>query len=88
MFSVVRNAKVNTRLKSEALLQNKKMRYRTLTRVEVEELHKKTDGQEMFAVFSKSENGQEEKYNVAFKEDDEKRIESIIGTQSKPGFRR
>ncbi len=88
LFSVTRNSKVNTRLKSEALLNGKQMRYRTLTRVEVEELHKQTGGQEMFAVFSKSENGQEEKYNVAYKEDDEKRIESIIGTQSKPRFRR
>ena len=88
LFSVTRNSKVNTRLKSEAALGGKQMRYRTLTRTEVEELHKQSGGQEMFAVFRKSENGQEEKYNVAFKENDEKRIESIIGTQSKPGFRR
>ena len=88
LFSVTRNSKVNTRLKSEAALGGKQMLYRTLTRTEVEELHKQTGGQEMFAVFSKSENGQEEKYNVAFKEDDEGKIESIIGTQSKPGFRR
>ena len=84
LFSVTRNSKVNTRLKSEALLNGKQMRYRTLTRVEVEELHKQTGGQEMFAVFSKSENGQEEKYNIAFKEEDEQKIESIIGTQRKP----
>ena len=88
LFSVVRNAKVNTRLKSEALLHNKKMRYRTLTRVEVEELHKQTDGQEMFAVFSKSENGQEEKYNVAFKEDDEQKIDTILQNTNKPKFRK
>ena len=54
-----------------------------MTRVEVEELHKQTEGKEMFAVFSKGE-----KYNVAYKEDDEKKIESIIGTQNKPRFRR
>ncbi len=88
LFSVTRNSKVNTRLKSEAALGGKQMRYRTLTRTEVEELHKQTGGQEMFAVFSKSENGQEEQYNVAYKEDDEKKIENIIGTQNKPGFRR
>ena len=88
LFSVTRNSKVNTRLKSEALLNGKQMRYRTLTRVEVEELHKQTGGQDMFAVFSKGENGQEEQYNVAYKEDDEKKIESIIGTQNKPRFRR
>ena len=88
LFSVTRNSKVNTRLKSEAMLNGKQMRYRTLTRVEVEELHKQTGGQDMFAVFSKSENGGEEKYNVAYKEDDEKKIEGIIGTQSKPRFRR
>ena len=40
LFSVTRNSKVNTRLKSEALLNGKQMRYRTLTRVEVEKLHK------------------------------------------------
>ena len=88
LFSVTRNSKVNTRLKSEAALGGKQMRYRTLTRTEVEELHKQTGGQEMFAVFSKSENGQEEKYNVAFKEDDEKRINSIIATQNTARFRR
>ena len=75
IFSVARNSKVNTMLKSDALLNGKKLRYRTLTRVEVEELHKQIGGQEMFAVFSKGE-----KYNVAYKEDDEKKIESIIGT--------
>ena len=55
---------------------------------EVEELHKQTDVHEIFAVFSKSENGQEKQYNVAYKEDDEKKIENIIGTQSRPRFRR
>ena len=75
-------------MKSEVLLNGKQMRYRTLTRVEVEELHKQTGGQDMFAVFSKGENGQEEQYNVAYKEDDEKKIESIIGIQNKQRFRR
>ena len=83
IFSVARNSKVNTMLKSDALLNGKKLRYRTLTRVEVEELHKQTGGQEMFAVFSKGE-----KYNVAYIEDNEKKIESIIGTQGKPKYRR
>ena len=62
LFSVTRNSKVNTKLKSEALLNGKQMRYRTLTRFEVEELHKQIGGQEMFAVFSKGENGQDEPY--------------------------
>ena len=88
LFSVTRNSKVNTRLKSEAALGGKQMRYRTLTRTEVEELHKQTGGQEMFAVFSKSENGQEEKYNVAFKEEDEGRIDTILSSSNKPTLRR
>ena len=88
LFSVTRNSKVNTRLKSEALLNGKQMRYRTLTRVEVEELHKHTGGQEMFAVFSKGENGQEEQYNVAFKEDDEQKIDTILSSTNKTKFRR
>ena len=88
LFSVTRNSKVNTRLKSEALLNGKQMRYRTLTRVEVEELHKQTGGQDMFAVFSKGENGQEEQYNVAFKEDDEQKINTILNSTNKPKFRR
>ena len=88
LFSVTRNSKVNTRLKSEAALGGKQMRYRTLTRTEVEELHKQTGGQEMFAVFSKSESGQEEQYNVAFKEDDEQKIDTILSSSNKPTFRR
>ncbi len=74
-------------LKSDALLNGKKLRYRTLTRVEVEELHKQTGGQEMFAVFSKGENGQEEKYNLAFKEDDEQKIDTILSKKNKPKLR-
>ena len=88
LFSVTRNSKVNTRLKSEAALGGKQMRYRTLTRTEVEELHKQSGGQEMFAVFSKSENGQEAQYNVAFKEDDEQKIDTILNSTNKPKFRR
>ena len=88
LFSVTRNSKVNTRLKSEALLNGKQMRYRTLTRVEVEELHKQIGGQEMFTVFSKGENGQDEQYNVAFKEDDEQKIDTILNSTNKPEFRR
>ena len=89
LFSVVRNAKVNTMLKSEALLHNKKMRYRVLTRTQVEKLQKETQGQEIFAVFSKNdETHQEEKYNVAFKEDDEQTIDTILENTYKPKFRR
>ena len=89
LFSVVRNAKVNTMLKSEALLHNKKMRSRVLTRTQVEKLQKETQGQAIFAVFSKNdETHQEEKYNVAFKEDDEQTIDTILENTYKPKFRR
>lgn len=88
LFSVSRNSKVNTRLKAEALLDGKQMRYRTLTRMQVEQLHKQTDEQEMFAVFSKCKQARDERYNIAFKEDDEQKIDTILGTDSKPRFRR
>lgn len=80
LFSVGRNSKVNTRLKAEALLCGKKMRYRTLTREQVEQLAESTDGQELFAVFSKNAKGENlnGQYNIAFKEDDSEKIDSAL----------
>ncbi|MEE3451751.1 MAG: hypothetical protein VZR27_13870, partial [Acutalibacteraceae bacterium] len=80
LFSVGRNAKVNTRLKAEALLGGQKLLYRTLTREQVEQLAADTQGQELFAVFDKktdgaSTNGQ---YNIAFKEDDTEKIDKAL----------
>ena len=80
LFSVGRNQKVNTRLKSEALLGGQKMRYRTLTREQVEQLAEQTEGQELFAVFDKKANGESlnGQYNIAFKEDDQQKIEEAL----------
>ena len=80
LFSVGRNQKVNTRLKSEALLGGQKMRYRTLTREQVEQLAEQTEGQELFAVFDKKANGESlnGQYNIAFKEDDQQKIEEVL----------
>ncbi len=80
LFSVGRNAKVNTRLKAEALLGGQKMRYRTLTRVQVEQLDEDMQGQELFAVFDKKTDGAitTGQYNIAFKEDDTEKIEQAL----------
>ena len=80
LFSVGRNQKVNTRLKSEALLGGQKMRYRTLTREQVEQLAEQTEGQELFAVFDKKANGESlnGQYNIAFKEEDQQKIEEAL----------
>ena len=80
LFSVGRNQKVTTRLKSEALLGGQKMRYRTLTREQVEQLAEQTEGQELFAVFDKKANGESlnGQYNIAFKEDDQQKIEEVL----------
>ena len=56
------------------------MQYRTLTRLQVEQLATNTQGQELFAVFDKKtdradQNGQ---YNIAFKEDDTEKIEQAL----------
>ena len=86
LFSVGRNQKVNTRLKSEALLGGQKMRYRTLTREQVEQLAEQTEGQELFAVFDKKANGESlnGQYNIAFKEDDQPKIEEALKKPKKP----
>ena len=80
LFSVGRNAKVNTRLKAEALLGGQKMRYRTLTRVQVEQLDEDMQGQELFAVFDKKTDGAitTGQYNIAFKEGDMEKIEQAL----------
>lgn len=80
LFSVGRNAKVNTRLKAEALLGGQKMRYRTLTRVQVEQLDEDMQGQELFAVFDKKTDGAitTGQYNIAFKEDDTEKIDKAL----------
>ena len=79
LFSVGRNSKVNTRLKSEALLGGKKMRYRVLSREQVEQLAESV-GEDRFAVFSKNAQGENlnGQYNVVFKEDDTAEIESAL----------
>ena len=79
MFSVTRNSKVNTRLKSEALLGGKEMRYRILSREQVEQLAESV-GEDRFAVFSKNAQGENlnGQYNVVFKEDDTAEIESAL----------
>lgn len=87
LFSVVRNSKVNTRLKSEILLGGQKMMYRTLSREQVEQLAENTKGQELFAVFTKNAKGEslgEDKYNVAFKSGDEEKIETALKSDTRP----
>ena len=80
LFSVVRNAKVNTRLKAEALLGGQKLLYRTLTRVQVEQLADAIPEKDTFAVFDKKTEGknQSDTYNIAFKEEDTEKIEQAL----------
>ena len=61
------------------MLGGKKIRYRTLTREQVEQLAESV-GEDKFAVFSKNAQGKNlhGQYNVVFKEDDEKIIESAL----------
>ena len=87
LFSVGRNSKVNTRLKSEILLGGQKMLYRTLSKEQVEQLAENTKGQELFAVFNKNAKGEslgEDKYNVAFKSSDEEKIDTALKSETKP----
>ena len=88
LFSVGRNAKVNTRLKAEALLGGQKLLYRTLTREQVEQLAADTQGQELFAVFDKKTDGQNSngQYNIAFKESDTEKIEQALKNEQKTFF--
>lgn len=64
LFSVVRNSKVNTRLRSEALLEGQEMHYRFLTKSQVEQLAA-SGNDELFAVFNKNAKGESlgESYN-------------------------
>ena len=79
IFSVSRNSKVNTKLKSEALLHGKQMRYRVLTKEQVKQLAENV-GENKFAVFSKNAKGENlnGQYNVAFNEDDTEKVESAL----------
>ncbi|MGN1457308.1 MAG: hypothetical protein ACI4XP_05050 [Acutalibacteraceae bacterium] len=78
VFSVSRNSKVNTRLKSEALLGGQKMRYRTLTKNQVEQLYSEQDTKEFFAAFNKNT----QDYNVAFKDCDEEKIDIVLNRKN------
>ena len=85
LFSVVRNSRVNKRLKSEALLEGQKMRIRVLTKEQVEKLAE-SGNEELFAVFNKNANGQslgENSYNIAFKESDGQKIDEALNSTTK-----
>ena len=76
---IIQHQKVNTRLKSEALLGGKQIRYRILSKEEVEHLAESL-GEDRFAVFSKNAQGENlnGQYNVVFKEDDTEEIETAL----------
>lgn len=84
LFSVVRNSKVNTRLRSEALLEGQEMHYRFLTKSQVEQLAA-SGNDELFAVFNKNAKGESlgESYNIAFKESDEQKINEALNSTNK-----
>lgn len=84
LFSVVRNSKVNTRLRSEALLEGQEMHYRFLTKSQVEQLAA-SGNDELFAVFNKNAKGESlgESYNIAFKESDEQKINEALSRTNK-----
>ena len=84
LFSVVRNSKVNTRLRNEVLLAGQKMRYRVLTKSQVEQLAA-SGNDELFAVFNKNAKGQSlgENYQIAFKESDEQKIDEALSRKNK-----
>ena len=86
LFSVARNTRINKLLKARALLDGQKMRYRTMTKEQVEQLAEETKGQELFAVFDKKANGENlnGQYNIAFKEDDQKKIEEALQKPKTP----
>lgn len=85
LFSVVRNSRVNKRLKSEALLEGQEMHYRFLTKSQVEQLAA-SGNEELFAVFNKNAKGQslgENSYNIAFKESDGQKIDEALNSTTK-----
>ena len=59
--------------------KDRKMKYRTLSKDQVEQLAESV-GEDKFAVFSKNTDGkdQNEQYNIAFKEDDQSRIDTAL----------
>lgn len=84
LFSVVRNSKVNTRLRREALLEGQEMHYRFLTKSQVEQLAA-SGNDELFAVFNKNAKVESlgESYNIAFKESDEQKIDEALSRKNK-----
>ncbi len=80
LFSVGRNSKVNTNLKKEAMLGGQVMRYRELSKEEVEKIYNSSDNKEMFAVFSKNAKGESlnGKYQIAYKSGDEDKINEAL----------
>ncbi len=80
LFSVGRNSKVNTKLKKEAMLGGQIMRYRELSKEEVEKIYNSSDNKEMFAVFSKNAKGESlnGKYQIAYKSGDEDKINEAL----------
>ena len=69
----------NKLLKAEALIRSQKMKYRALSKDQVEQLAESV-GKDKFAVFSKNTDGkdQEGQYNIAFKEDDQSKIDTAL----------
>ena len=86
LFSVGRNLKVNTKLKKEAMLGGKIMRYRELSKEEVEKIYNSSDNKELFAVFSKNAKGESlnGKYQIAYKSDDEQKINEALEKEKTP----
>ena len=85
LFSVSRNSRINKLLKSEALIRGQEMKYRLLSREQVEQLAESV-GEDKFAVFSKNAQGENlnGQYNIAFKEDDQEKIETALKNPKKP----
>ena len=90
LFSVKRNSKVNTQIKAEALLSGQKIRYRVLSKQQIEDIQKQTNGEVLFSVFKsrKKQDGSvedfgENQYNISFKESDEQTINEVIDKQKR-----
>lgn len=66
-------------LATPALIRSQKMKYRTLSKEQVEQLAESV-GEDKFAVFSKNTDGkdQEGQYNIAFKEDNQSKIDTAL----------
>ena len=75
-----RNTVPNKIIKSEAILRGKKLCYRTLTRVQVEQLAADMPEKDNFAVFGRKtdDENQTDTYNIAFKEEDTEKIEKVL----------